>query len=158
MKKISVTAGACLLAGSVLMTSCGAKADANPNSPSPPGSAAQTPSAQTPLRGTQWSLVALGGTAVTTPADQKAPSLVLTAMGSHAGGFAGCNQWSASYTATDDTLRVTGMIMTRMFCTGRMDLERDYVAALETARNYRITNTRLELLVDSKVVAAFEKR
>ena len=158
MKAVSFAGGAVVLAGSVLVAACSAKADANPNSPSPPGSAAQAPSAQTPLRGTQWSLVELDGKAITTRADEKAPTLLLAADGSRANGFAGCNQWSASYTTTEDTLRLTGMIMTRMFCTGRMDLEKQYATALEAARNYRITNSRLELLVDSKVVAAFEKR
>jgi heat shock protein HslJ len=157
--KIAFTPGnVLLLTGSILAAACSTPADANPNAPSPPASSAQTPSAHTPLRGTQWSLVELDGKAVVTPQGERAPTLLLAADGSRANGFAGCNQWSASYTATDDTLRMTAMIMTRMFCTGRMDLEKDYAAALEAARRYRVTNSRLELLVDSKVVAAFEKR
>lgn len=151
--KIALASGALLLTGSLFTAGC-ASADANPNAPS----AAQAPSAQSTLRGTQWSLVELAGKAVATPQGERAPTLLLAADGSRANGFAGCNQWSASYTATDDTLRLTGMIMTRMFCTGRMDLERDYAAALEAARSYRINDARLELVADGKVVAAFEKR
>ena len=151
-------ATALLLAGALLTVSCSRRADANPNSPSSPISSAQPAPAQIALRGTEWSLVEIGGKALTLPKDRRAPTLQLAANGGRASGFAGCNQWSASYTSTADDLRLTGMIMTRMFCNDAMDLEKQYAAALEAARNYRIKDTRLELLADGKVVAAFEKR
>lgn len=134
----------------MLSVACGActQTDANPTAPS----------AQTPLRGAQWSVVELDGKAIATPTGQRVPTLLLAADGGRANGFAGCNQWSASYTSTGENLRLTGMIMTRMFCAETMDLEKQYTAALESARSYRITNTRLELIADGKVVAAFEKR
>ena len=158
MKTLPIAMPIALILSSVLCASCSARADANPNSPSGQISSGQSAPAQTALRGTQWSLVELDGKAVALPKDQRVPTLVLAANGGRASGFAGCNQWSASYTSSGDTLRITGMVMTRMFCVNAMDLEKQYAAALESARTYRIKDTRLELLADGKTVAAFEKR
>ena len=60
-------ATALLVAGSLLTVSCSSRADTNPNSPSSLISSAQTAPAQTALRGTEWSLVEIGGKALTPP-------------------------------------------------------------------------------------------
>jgi heat shock protein HslJ len=151
MKWLRITAGAVSLIA-VLSAAC-TQADANPSSPS-----AQAPSGPLALRGTVWSLVELNGKALTTPTGQKAPTLQLATSGGRASGFGGCNQWSATYTTSDDTVRLTGMIMTRMFCVDRMDLEKEYTTALESVSTYRLKDTRLELLAKDKVVAAFQQR
>jgi putative lipoprotein len=139
------------------MAACSSRADANPNAPTGPISSAQAQAAQAALRGTQWSLVEIEGKVLSLPEGRRAPTLQLT-DGGRASGFAGCNQWSASYTSTGDDLRLSAMIMTRMFCNDAMDLEKQYSTALEAARSYRIKDGRLELLADGKTVAAFEKR
>ena len=117
---------------------------------------ALSPSEQIAIRGTEWSLVELNGTAVSAPG--RRPTLVLADSGGRASGFAGCNQFSATYDLTNDTIKITGVAMTYMFCVDAMELERNYLAALESARAYRLTGTRLELLAGEKVVARFEKR
>ena len=123
-------------------------ADGNPNAPS----------AQTPLRGTEWSLLEINDKAVPASGSRR-PTLLLAAEGGRASGFAGCNQFSAAYTATSDTLQVTSIAMTRMFCAETMELESRYVGALETTRKYRLNNNRLELLNDRDVILALlEKR
>jgi heat shock protein HslJ len=146
MKTLSIVARTILVVSSVMYVSCSAQADQNPNSPS----------AQAALRGPEWPLVELNGKPVSTTG--KPPTLTLAANSSRASGFAGCNQFSGEYKVNADNLQLSSMVMTRMFCTETMDLEKQYVAALESTRAYRMTGPRLELLADGKVIAAFEKR
>jgi heat shock protein HslJ len=114
-----------------------------------------SPSALTTVRGTEWSLVELNGTAVATSGRNLT---LLLADNNRATGFAGCNQFSGSYSLASDSLRFSAMAMTRMFCAETADLEQGYVAALESTRAYRVSETRLELLSDQRLVAVFEKR
>jgi heat shock protein HslJ len=113
-----------------------------------------SPSALSTVRGTEWSLVTLNGTAVATTG--RKPTLLL-GNDNRASGFAGCNQFSGAYSLGSDSLKFSNMAMTRMFCADTADLEQGYVAALESIRAYRVSETTLELLDDQRVVAVFEK-
>jgi heat shock protein HslJ len=146
MNRIPLRARTVVLLAALACASCTARSDANPSSPSAP----------LPLRGTEWTLVELEGKPLA--AGGKAPTLTLAPDGSRAGGFAGCNQFFAAYTVSQENLQLTGIGMTRMFCEGRMDLEKAYTAALESARGYRINGSRLELLAGDKSIASFERR
>ena len=114
-----------------------------------------SPSAQTTVRGIEWSLVELNGTAVATAG--RAPTLRL-ADSNQASGFAGCNQFSGSYSLASESLKFSALAMTRMFCAETADLEQGYVSALQATGSYRVSGTRLELLSDPRIVAVFEKR
>jgi heat shock protein HslJ len=114
-----------------------------------------SPSAQTTVRGTEWSLVELNGAAVA--ATGRKPTLLL-GSNDRASGFGGCNQFSGSYSLTSDRLEFSAMAMTRMFCAEAAGLEQDYVSALQSTHAYRVSGGRLELLSDQRVVAVLEKR
>jgi hypothetical protein len=74
-------------------------------------------------------------------------------------GSAGCNAYTASYTLNGNTIDIGPAASTRMLCSappGRMDQEAAYLAALQTARVYRIEGNRLILeTADGARVASF---
>ena len=64
-------------------------------------------------------------------------------------GSTGCNQFTASYTVAGDALEIGPIASTRMACPPPADsVERDYVAALEQVRAWRVENGEL-MLVDA---------
>jgi heat shock protein HslJ len=142
MKTVSAGSLVLVLASALLGAACG---DAPPLSPSSVVS----------VRGTEWSLRAIDGTAIA--ADRPAPTLLL-GDDSHANGFAGCNHFSAAYSITSESLRVSSIAMTRMFCAETMELEQQYVSVLQATRAYRLNGARLELRSDTGLVAVFEPR
>lgn len=84
------------------------------------------------------------------------PTLLFAAADSRVSGFAGCNRLTAGYQLTAERLTFTQIATTRMFCAEAMDLERRYLTALEATRAYRLTQSRLELLGDTGVIARFQ--
>ena len=63
-------------------------------------------------------------------------------------GFAGCNDYNASYTATAPRIAIGPVAATRKHCeepAGVGEQEARYLAALETAATYRVEGSRLEL-------------
>jgi heat shock protein HslJ len=116
-----------------------------------------SPSVAGSLAGTEWSLTQLDGQSVSS-ASARAPTLMLAAEGARASGFAGCNQFGASYTTESDRLRFGAIALTRMFCSAQMDLEQRYMSALEATRTYRLTGQHLELVGNRGVVALLIRR
>lgn len=123
-----------------------------------PAAVATTPGASpaAPLAGTEWTLVELGGRAA--PAGAGGRSATLTLADGRASGFAGCNQFGAGFVAADPALTFSAVISTRMACSAGMELERDYTAALEATRSYRLTSAGLELIGQGGVLARFARR
>ena len=74
-----------------------------------------------------------------------------------AGGFAGCNRFSAGYELSGDQLRFGAAIATRMACVGGMELERDYLQALSRVTRYRLQGSTLTLLADKDVLATYQR-
>ena len=63
-------------------------------------------------------------------------------------GFAGCNDYNATYKATAPKISIGPVASTRKHCeepAGVSDQESSYLAALETAATYRVEGSRLEL-------------
>ena len=72
-------------------------------------------------------------------------------------GFAGCNNYAATYTGTPPKISIAKVSSTRKECAtpnGVMDQESRYLAALSTAATYRIEGNRLELRTASGAAAA----
>jgi heat shock protein HslJ len=64
-------------------------------------------------------------------------------------GSAGCNRFTAAYTATDTELRIKAAASTRMFCgdpPGVMEQEAAFLAALGEAVRFRLEEDSLLLL------------
>jgi heat shock protein HslJ len=75
-------------------------------------------------------------------------------------GFAGCNNYLAGYTLTEDTLNISSVVSTRKFCgqpEGTMSQESAYLQALETTSTFSIDDKILTLRTDSgEIVAKFK--
>jgi heat shock protein HslJ len=65
-------------------------------------------------------------------------------------GFGGCNNFGGGYSYTDTTIAIGPLHATMMFCEGQPStIEAQYLAALETATVWSITNGAFELRDDS---------
>lgn len=108
------------------------------------------------LRERQWKLVSVRGFE-TIPAGVTNPTIQFAADG-HLRGSTGCNNAGAAYSVGDDTLSIERIVMTERACLQPAgdELERAYVAALQSARRFRIADDHLELLdATGTVVARF---
>jgi heat shock protein HslJ len=76
----------------------------------------------------------------------------------HVAGFAGCNQMGGRYTMDGNTLRFIQIYTTRMACADGMDLEQQYLAALDGTREFRLEGNRLRLIGVAGVLAEFDTR
>jgi heat shock protein HslJ len=112
-----------------------------------------SPSVAVNLVGTEWFLVELDGRPVTAAT---VPTLLLS-DDTRASGFAGCNRYTGSYEIAADRLAFGLLAMTRMACAETMDVEQQYLAALEKTRGYRNAGDDLVLVGDSGPVARFRR-
>lgn len=113
------------------------------------GASADTP----PLDGTAWTLTSLGG---------RAPPTKVTATarfeGSRVQGTNGCNRYSAPVVIQGTKVEISpNAATTNMACPPEiMKLADTFMTALVSARSYRVSNHRLELLgADGRVLATF---
>jgi heat shock protein HslJ len=101
--------------------------------------ASPSPSGPSPLVGTSWKLTLLGNAAPTSNA-------TLTFTDDNAGGLAGCNTFTASYTADASALKFGSIALTRMACDpGVTTFESAYVSALTNTTKYLMTPEQLTL-------------
>jgi heat shock protein HslJ len=106
------------------------------------------PQPQAPLEGTSWQALSynnghggvtsvIAGTTITAHFENGVVS-----------GSSGCNSYSAGYSVSGPTIAIGPAASTRMACSqpaGVMEQEAAYLAALETARVYRIEGAQLIL-------------
>lgn len=124
-----------------------------PAAAAPESSAANVTSV---LTGTTWRLTELAGKPAPLGQDGKAATLELAAEGNRATGFAGCNRMTGAYVLNGDSLRLGPFALTRMACDKGMELEKQYVDALQRTRTYRRSAERLELVDSSGTLASLE--
>ena len=101
------------------------------------------------LAGTRWQVVALRGDAVDRyDADGEPPTLAFGDDG-QVGGNAGCNGFFGPFRDSGGAIAIGPLATTRMACPpARMDLEADFLAALEATAGYRLDAERLSLTGD----------
>jgi heat shock protein HslJ len=109
------------------------------------------------VAGAEWELVRLGAEAAPTGAGARRATIRFEADSARAGGFAGCNRWSAGYTLDGDAIRFGPIAMTKMACADGMQLEQRVAAALEAARRFEVRNDELRLRDDAGDVASFRR-
>lgn len=113
--------------------------------------------ADSPLRGTYWKLVRLGGEPVAAAAKQREAHLVFSADAFRVAGSGGCNRLTGGFELDGDRLRFGRMASTRMSCPDNMDQEKRFLDALVHVERYRIRGSHLELLdAAGTVYARFE--
>jgi heat shock protein HslJ len=117
------------------------------------------PQPQTPLEGTAWVAEAYNNGRDAVVSLITGTEITARFEGGRVAGSAGCNTYTASYTLNGNTIAIGSAASTRMFCSapaGVMEQEGAYLAALPTARIYRIEGRRLILeTADGARVASF---
>jgi heat shock protein HslJ len=95
------------------------------------------------LPGTEWVLMSLKGNALI-----EGREITLRFGEASIEGSGGCNTYGASYTASEDSLSLSGVYWTEMACMepeGVMEQEQAYFQALNTAASYRVDGDRLQV-------------
>jgi len=121
------------------------------------GGSAPAPLAPAAALGVEWRVVSLGGQPVGHGANGEPLTLLLSADGNRASGYAGCNRFAGSYTLTGAALSFGPLAMTRMACEHGDVLERQYTQALAATTGLRITADGLELLKGSTPLATLTR-
>ena len=104
---------------------------------------------------TEWTLKTMNGkdySSFNPPA-----TLTFSQDESRVSGHAGCNRFFGGYVLTDDNLSVGQLGATKMFCEDKMELEDNYLKALEHVKRYRIKGNSLQLLDGGTVILEFTK-
>jgi len=98
------------------------------------------------LEGTRWTLVELGDRRIKlSPESKRKPYLLLGRTGRKASGFGGCNNFHGSYEVkAGDRIRFSNLASTLMSCPS-MNVERDFLKALELADSYTVKGNTLKL-------------
>ena len=110
-----------------------------------------------PLRGTYWKLVQLGGMRVQPVDRQREPHLIFATAEPRISGSGGCNRVAGTFGVDGDKLRVDRMASTRMACLAGMEQEQQFLRSIEKSERYRITGAHREMLdAESVVIAKFE--
>lgn len=110
--------------------------------------------ADSPLCGTYWKLVRLGGTPVSAAANRSEAHLLFAADVMRVAGSGGCNRLIGGFELEGDRLRFGRMASTKMFCPDGMDQERRFLQELQRVERYRIRGSHLDLLDGAGTVRA----
>jgi putative lipoprotein len=103
----------------------------------------------------EWALVTLGDSAAPRGAGGKPATIRFDSAAAHAGGFAGCNRYSAPYTVAGDSLGFGPAISTKMACADGDALERAYLAIIPEVTGFRVTDSTLTLTGSTGTLAVF---
>lgn len=101
------------------------------------------------LQGTEWVLASLNGNALL-----EGKEITLRFGETSIEGSGGCNTYGGSYTASEDSLSLSGVHWTEMGCMepqGIMAQEQAYFQALNAAAGYQVNGDRLELYDEAGV-------
>ena len=118
---------------------------------------ASAPAFRRAVAGAHWELIELAGQPAPTGAGGRRATIRFEPDTGRAGGFAGCNQYSGSYTVDGAALRFGALGMTKMACDQGMDLERQLADALGATRRFELTGDRLTFYDASTAVARFAR-
>jgi heat shock protein HslJ len=97
-----------------------------------------------PLDGTSWTLTAHGGAS-----PLPGTTIDITFEGGELSGSAGCNHYFGSYEIRGETISISGVGMTEMYCMepeGVMEQESAYLSALSAAKTFQINGTQLQII------------
>jgi len=98
------------------------------------------------IAGVHWTLIELNGKPITPASVQKEPYIRLVAENNRVEGTGGCNGFGGTHRfEAPNRVKFSRMIRTMMACEN-MEIENDFLKALETADSYYVTGDTLQLL------------
>lgn len=97
------------------------------------------------LENTYWKLTRLGGRTVVEGEGQGEPHLVLRPERHQANGSGGCNRLFGGYRLEGGRISFSGIAATRMFCPTGMEIESEFLRALEEVETWKISGPELDL-------------
>ncbi|MDG5500189.1 YbaY family lipoprotein [Marinobacter sp. BGYM27] len=114
-------------------------------------SAAAAAPGQVKMTETFWKLVELNGNAIKNDVGVRAKeiNIVLHEEGTRAVGFAGCNNFSGSYTLSGNDISFGALISTQMACLAGMDVEDSYLKMLQETTHFKQERGVLTFFNDS---------
>jgi putative lipoprotein len=102
-----------------------------------------------------WALVTLGDSAAPLGSGGKPATIRFDSAATRAGGFAGCNRYSAQYFMSGDSLHFGPAISTKMACAEGDALERAYLAIMPSVTGYQASDSTLTLTGSGGALAKF---
>lgn len=98
------------------------------------------------ITGKEWQVVAIGSTQAPVGAGGRFLTMNFDYASSRVSGFSGCNQYSAPYVLTGDSLIFGAATSTKMFCLESDSVEREFLGAIPTIATWRVEDTLLTLV------------
>jgi len=109
-----------------------------------------------PLAGTYWRLLSIGGTPVSEPQIDREPHILFDTEEARYSATAGCNMMMGGYTAELPEITIDAGAMTMMACPPPIDAQEEaLVEALRSAETARIVGPTLELFDGEGAARAF---
>lgn len=112
---------------------------------------------QLPLIGQPWQLITLTGKSVSLGESDKPLSIEFLTKNSVFRGFAGCNNYSGSFSYSNNTIEFGPAMATRKYCANFSAQESHYFTAISNAKYFIIKNQQL-IITDKidQVIAVYE--
>ena len=98
------------------------------------------------ITGKEWQVVAIGDHLAPVGSGGRMLTMTFDYESSRVSGFSGCNQYSAPYVLTGDTLVFGAATSTKMFCLDADSVERAFLQAIPAIATWRVEDTLLTLV------------
>jgi putative lipoprotein len=123
------------------------------NAPSAAEVEDMTPDAS--LTNTYWKLTSIGGEPFKYTGEGREPQLMLVPRDLQARGRTGCNSFTGHYETYGDYLRFGNLAVTQMACLSGMNVEREYLDALDRVDRFDINGESMTLYAGEEELLGF---
>ncbi len=96
----------------------------------------------------EWQIVLLGEDSLPFEADEEAPNMLFDITNQSFACYVGCNRMGGTLSVGEDSLRMTDIFATRMYCPDKMETEEALGSALEQVHGVRVAEDGGLLLTD----------
>ena len=98
------------------------------------------------ITGKEWRVVAIGDHLAPVGSGGRMLTMTFDYESSRVSGFSGCNQYSAPYVLTGDTMVFGAATSTKMFCLDADSVERAFLQAIPAIATWQVDDTLLTLV------------
>lgn len=109
-----------------------------------------------PLIGPRWMLKKINDDMQPYQPDGQVLWLQLLLGGTQFSAYGGCNNGGGKYTVEKNTIRLTEMVSTKMYCEPNMKLENAFFNKLQQANRFELKGNILSLFFDKTFLLEFE--